>query len=471
MRSHVKFSTFILALTSIMTVSGVYATWKFSEAPAFNDSSEFDVGLNEFTFGPSETLHITNTQLFSSHNANNVSVHFTHPTYVTSTISCTSANGNVTYKVTVFNNTPITYWYLGPRWTNGFESNDLIGAPNGITITTKDHSDDTSVTFNTMDWVPPYTVRDFYVTYGLGSNALGLYKSTLVDFKFGIKMDAVYDQFLAILNDTVSANGYHYLSDVFNEIYQEDGSTTISNVGDDKAVFDRLFGHELTVNVDGVDVPVTVTIRRDNVDGRDTGDDYNGASAPKGCEYTLYITADALTSSTGEATVFAISYSNGGVGGVGDVWYQLGQLYEGTAPVTVYDEDGNLSVDYKNWIATAKEYEFVDGKSYKVGYEQGDQYDKYKTLEQIMSANDQDVFNDIDNSNILRRVYAIVHTNSNHIRPGYEGLRIAFENAAPFYNVYNGGQEVKVKRTSTRAEILPYMIAIQTALDYYNQVN
>ncbi len=471
MRNGFRFAIVITVLALTTTVSGVYATWKFSEAPARNDFTSFNVNMNEMTFAPKETLHITDIQHFSSHNASNVSVHFTHPTYITSTVNSSSANSNITYKVTVFNNTDVTYWYLGPTWTEEFESNALIGVSNGITITTKDNSDDVGGTFNTADWIPPYTTRDFYITYGFGSNAIGSYLSTLLFLDFGIKMDAIHDEFSAILNDKVSSYGYYFLSSIFDQLYEEKQSTVIANVGEDKAIFDLLFGGDLTINVDGEEKPVTVMIRRDNVDNRDTGDDYDGLNAPTGCEYTLYITSDALTSSTGEALVYAISYSNGGVGAPGDTWYQLGQLYEGTAPLTSYDNSGNVIFDITQWEAVAKEYEFIDGKSYKVGYEQGDQYDKLTKLEEIMSANDQDVFNDIDNTGLLKNVYSIVYSSANYNKPGHEGLRIAFENAAPFYDIYNNGQEVKVKRISTRAEILPYIIAIQTALDYYNEVN
>ena len=88
-----------------------------------------------------------------------------------------------------------------------------------------------------------------------------------------------------------------------------------------------------------------------------------------------------------------------------------------------------------------------------------------------MSTNDQDIFNDIDNSRILKTVYDIVYSSANTGKDGYLALRDAFLAAAPFYNVMNGGQEVKVKRAGTRAEIIPYIINIQHALDYYNQVN
>ena len=462
----------LIVLTLGMTISGVYATWKFSENPPDSQSVSLGVHLGEIQFAPKETLQITKAELFSASNARNVGVNFTHPTYLATTVNADRSGGSVTYKITVWNNTSVTYWYLGPSWDKSYESNNLIGTTNGISITTKDNSDDKARTFDEADWVPPHTERDFYVTYTFGSNALGAYMTTLLSFDFGIHMDAVYDEFSELLNDKISQYGYNYIAEVFNDKYAETGQTIIANVGAEKEIFDNLFGGDLTINVDGVDVPVTIVIQRANVDKRNTGDDYAGSGAPTGCEYTIYITTDALTSATGEAVVYAVSYSNGGVGvGGGDTWYQLGELYEGTARKMKYDSEGNIIFDITDWEATAKEYEFVDGKSYKVGYEQGDQYDKLKKLEDIMSANDQDVYNDIDNSQILRKVYAIVHTASNQNRAGYDGLRTAFEKAAPFYNVMNNGQEVKIRREATRAELLPYMIAIQNALDYYNQVN
>lgn len=458
----------VFLLLFVVTISGVYATWQFSEGDPQKSSDVMNVGLKEFTFAPKETLHITAISLTSTSNASNVAVSFTHPTYISSTVDSRQTGSSVTYKVTLYNNTGVTYWYLGPSWTGNATSNSLIGVSNGITITTKDNYDDSGNTFNTQDWVPPYTTRDIYVTYQFGRNAVASGLSTVISLDFGVKMDSVHDGFLAILNDTVSASAYQYLDEVFNERYEETGSMVIGNIGEDKEIFDTLFGGTPTINVDGVDVPVTIMIQRENVDNRTTGDSYD--NGPSGCEYTLYITIDPLNSPTGEALVYAISYSRGGEGDT-DEWYQLGQLYEGKAPLNVYDDQGNVGIDIEKWLATPNEYEFVDGKAYKVGYEQGDQYDKLKTLKEIISANDQDVYNDIDNSGILMRVYKIVYNSANYNKPGYDGLREAFEKAAPFYNVYNNGQEVKIKRQATRAELIPYMIAIQHALDYYNQVN
>ncbi len=417
-------------------------------------------------------IYISDVSIYSVNNASAVSHHYYNPTIFSSVVSVPRSGVSITYKISVHNNSNVTYWYVDTDFVPEVESNSLIGANGGITVTTKDHPNDNYSSFNSDDWVPPQTYRDFYVTYTFGASATG-YVSTLVNFEFGVKMDSVHDEFLTVINDNTKGGGYDTLAEVFDAKYEETGSRVIANVGEEKEIFDRLFGSDLTITVDGEDVPVTVMIRRENVDGRGTGDTYGAAGGGSGCEYTVYITVDALDSPTGQAMVYAVSYSSGGTGGSGK-WYQLGQLYEGTANIVDYDTSTpgiQGAFDIYSWSATANSYEAADGIIYLVGQEQGDQYDKLKTLEEIMSTNDQDIFNDIDNKGIFKTVFDIVNSSSNTSKPGYAGLREAFYAAAPFYNLLNGGQEVKVNRNCTRAEILPYLEAIQEALDYYNELN
>lgn len=417
-------------------------------------------------------VYISNVSVYSISGAESVSLSYVKPTNLVSVARPAWNNSSITYKVTLHNNSITTYWYIREQFDKDVESNALIGAENGITITTKDHPSDTSNTFNSEDWMPPNTYRDIYVTYTFGSAAQS-YPATFVNFLFGVKMDSVHDKFLSVLNDQNGAGSYDLITEAFDEKYKETGSTVIANIGEEKELFDQLFGEELTIDVDGKAVPVTVLIERNNVDGRTTGDSYGVSGGPTGCEYTVYITVDALNSPTGKATVYAVSYSKGGTAG-DDLWYQLGELYEGTANITDYDsttQDFEGAFDINSWNATANKYVVADGITYLVGQEQGDQYDKLKTLKEIMSTNDQDIFNDIDNSKILKNVYDIVYNSANTNKAGYHSLRDAFIAAEPFYNVMNGGQEVKVKRTGTRAEIIPYIESIQKALDYYNEVN
>ena len=92
------------------------------------------------------------------------------------------------------------------------------------------------------------------------------------------------------------------------------------------------------------------------------------------------------------------------------------------------------------------------------------------TIEQLISAVDQDIFNQIDNTNIFKKVYDIIQKHPNSSDPAVEGLRRAFADASLFYKNLNNGQEFKVVRnTYTRAEIIYAIKNIQSALDYYYQ--
>ena len=411
---------------------------------------------------PFKGVYIKSVELASSSYASSTLNDFVLPTNHKSAADASRSGGYVVYRITVHNNTDVTYWYVGQQYTDDYEQNALLGTANGITVTTRDQSGDSNGTFNTDDWVPPQTERVFYAVYTYGSSAQNAC-STLVNFRFDIRMDAVHDEFLAVLNNVKAPDSYEQLASVFNAQYAQNGSVTITTESHPE-VFAALF-EDLMVNIDGVERQASVVIRRENMDKKDTGDDYtgSGSSTTKGCEYTLYITVEPLTPGT-RPTVYAIAYSEG-ASGMGSGWYQVGELYEGTAPIK---SDG--TIDYANWTATHKEYEIADGITYLVGAPNGDQYDIMKTMEQLISAEDQDIFNQIDNTNIFKKVYDILQKHSGSTDPAVEGLRKAFTDASIFYRNLNNGQEFKVVRgTYTRAEIIYALKNIQSALDYYNQ--
>lgn len=409
---------------------------------------------------PPRGVYITAVEVYSTSAADSIECDFSLPTNHTASVDARSTGGSVMYKITVYNNTDVTYWYVGPKYSTDYGQNSLIGASNGISIRTMDHPSDTTQTFDVNDWVPAQTHRDFYVRYTYGSNAQSVCE-TMVNFKFDIRMDAVHDEFLAVLNNVNSANSYEQLVSVFETEYANDGSISISTESHPE-VFASLFP-DLIVNIDGVEREASVTMRRDNLDNdATTGDDYSG-SGPDGCEYTLYITVESLTPGT-SPTVYAISYSRG-ANAMGTNWYQVGELYEGTAHINA---DG--SINYDTWTATHKTYEIADGITYVVGAPNGDQYDIMKTLGQLISAEDQDVFNQIDNTNIFKKAYDIIQKHKGSDDPAVEGLRVVFQDASKFYVNHNNGQEFKVVRnTYTRAEIIYALKNIQAAMDYYYQ--
>lgn len=447
------------------SISGAFATWFFAEDPSSSVTETGRISMSEFQYKPFEGVYIDTIVVYDFRSVTERALEISFPTDLYSSVRA-SAGGYITYKITFHNNSSVNQWFIKQSYDSNLANNSLIETTNGISIATKDHPADSVSTFDASDYIPANTYRDVYVTYSFGSASTGEIV-TFVDYLFGEKLDAVYTSFSDVLN---APETYALLTQALNDSYSKTGNVAISNVGDDKALFDQIFGESITVNIDGNELPATITIRRENVDGKVTGDSYSG-SGPSGCEYVLYITVDELdpnNNPTGNATVYAIAYSNGGISNQ-DEWYQIGELYEGTAPLV--NVNGNNVFDYTNWEASPKEYVVADGITYKIGLEQGDQYQKMKTLEELMAVKDNEIFNKINNTQILKKVYAIVYNPQNEGKPGYDILKQAFLDAAPFYTVNNNGGDIPVNTNCTRAEILPYIEAIQKALDYYNQVN
>ena len=438
-------------------------------------------GTAEATPPPFEGVYICGASLVSTSFARSNLYTYIQPTnFKTDVDSYSGGDTSITYEIVLHNNTDMTYWYLGTDFLTELGDNDKIGQTNGIFIVTKDHLNDTTNTFNEYDWIPPQTMRTIYVTYRFGSGAKGYGLENLVNFQFGLHMDAVQDEFLKILNDKTSENGYNYLSSAFDNKYKSDGTTEIGNIGKDEAIFDRLFGKDIVIDIDGTPTPVTIMISRRDVDGKEnTGDSYS-TGAPSGCEYTLYITTDSLDG--GDATVFAVSYTckNG-------VWYQIGELYEGTCTTNKYDSENN-GFSVTSWDATAKQYEVTDDISYKVGYEQGTNFDQLDSIEELLSTNDQEFYNAVNNNSgkllkpVCNILYSYVHNNgrwiesdnsANKFNPGYDDLKYAFDQIKPYCYIGNGAQEVKIQNANslTRAELIQLLEAVQHAYDYYLSVN
>lgn len=448
----------VLALFVVFMIPGVFATWKYSNAPLTPGSHEIITTLGEFK--ETKGVIIKSVEEVTKSGIKVIDNGYSLKSIHNSTVDPTQNGGTITYRITLFNNTDTNYWFIGTNCSSTYGQNSLIGAYNGITVTFKDHASDSTGTFDTEDRIPPKTEREIYVTYKYGSNAQGEC-ATSVELLFDIRMDAVQDEFLAVLNGAGVGYYYDYLAEVFNRVYRESGQVSISTESHPE-VFANLFG-ELSVNIDGEEKTAHVVIRRENLDKDPTSGDAYSNGGPSGCEYTLYITIDSLVPGQ-NATVYAISYSEG-ASGMGNDWYQVGELYEGTAPVKA---DG--SIDYTKWKAVYKEYKMADGIVYKVGASNGDQYDKMNTMEELISAVDQDIFNDIDNSQIFKKVYDIIKNNANSDDPAVLGLKQAFSDAGLFYRNLNNGQEFKVVRDKyTRAEIIYAISNLQAALDYYYQ--
>lgn len=447
-----------------------------------------------------EGIYIESANVYSESNAISNSLSIVHPTNLETDASASQSGSRITYEVVLHNDSDVTYWYLGISAAENYGANSLIDQSGGIIISTNDTSDVNSDPFDNEDWIPPRTKRTFYVTYYFMADAVSQSTQNLISFKFGLQMDSVQDEILKVLNDKTSEYGYTYLANAFNEQYAENGSTVLGNIGEDTEIFDNLFGPDLHIDVDGESVPVTIMIERKNVDGNSTGDSYDIAGGPTGCEYTIYITTDSLDG--GQATVYAVTYTCDSDG----VWRQIGELYEGTTSPEVYDGEGNMGFDVDEWRAIPGTYEVIDGITYRVGYVQGSQEanqvgangtDFWGTIPELMGDPnstqgqvDNNFYNQVTNSNntllkdVCNTLFRYQHNGqtgkwdefdneANIDKPGYARLKSAFMKIYDYLYIGNGAQEVKIQNANvlSRAEIVPMLAEIQKEYDYYKSVN
>ena len=455
-----KIKKMLLSLTIVL--SFVFITIGF----AVLTDNLMITGTIEVAAAPPKGVVITSVEPINPSNVSDVGSTYVSPTNLKSIVNVTK-QGSITYRVTFENKSDATYWFRGmvtqPN-PEGYQ-NDLIGSNPNISIVLKDKTADTTNTFNTDDWMPPNTTREVYVVYNFGANTVEKTISTLINFKFGERVESYADEILAILNNPEK---YATLSEAFNETYAENGSTILGNMGADKALFDSLLGSDLTL--DGK--PVTIMIQRIDVDDGTNGDSYS-PSGPTGCEYTIYVTTDDPT--TGTPTVHAVSYTRESNG----VWVQIGELYEGTTPIGTYvDSDGvhRTSLNIEEWKAVKKTYTVFTYKgrtvTYKVADPYGNSFQQQATIEQIMSLKDVELFNQLDKPQILVDIYKILfkdHVGSTD--PEILLLREAYDNAMRFYTMRNNGQQFDLDNQAKRAEILSTIEALAAAMDYYTQVH
>ena len=162
--------------------------------------------------------------------------HITHSTTLLSDLYKTSRKsaGSVTYKITVWNNTPFDYTYAGIEYQNSGSSdsnNDYsdFGGNSSIGTGTRKLAITTSI--NTSTVVPHGESMEFTTTYSMGRYlSVGDYE-TCVKYKFvadakdvgDYYSDAVFVQFESILNDMSDGGGYETLIEAIDDKF--DGYT------------------------------------------------------------------------------------------------------------------------------------------------------------------------------------------------------------------------------------------------------
>lgn len=314
--------------------------------------------------------------------------------------------GSVTYTIKVFNNTEYEYAYRGLYYQESVYENSYI-----VQNTTQNPTNKINITtsFKNGTLVAPGESLEFQVTYTIGSDR-NTFKAkdtfdTLVNYQFGINVeteeaarDAIAEKFLNILNTTST---YEELVDVIDnkfDGYQEWTSNYIGNVGDatsdDAVAVNTLFAGQLQMIINGEVKPASVLIKHENLDNNpNTGDDYVAVNSSNGgrfegygCEMTLYLTTDPLTTANGLAEVYVCVFTcnRDAAGNIVGGWYRIGDSYKGLANIVGYNGEygGTGSFVTDNWVSLEETYTVSSNYSYHVASEV-----TLKTLTQVYDYN------------------------------------------------------------------------------------
>ena len=84
---------------------------------------------------PFEGVYIKSVEIYKNSNVSVAECKYVLPTNHVTTVTPKGAGASITYKITVHNNTDITYWYTGEDFDETAGKNKLLLEKNGITIT------------------------------------------------------------------------------------------------------------------------------------------------------------------------------------------------------------------------------------------------------------------------------------------------------------------------------------------------
>ncbi|MBQ8658419.1 MAG: hypothetical protein IJ506_04715 [Clostridia bacterium] len=263
-----------------------------------------------------------------------------------------------TVEISVYNNSGYVYVFNTVKYLEGAETYDnqnihydLVGLSKGQEI-----EGEGTITF-TLEF---YYLNPEEITNTILNSVLNFEFVPHADYVPEIAVDGAAAQFEQILNTDTSFN--KLITQMESTSWDRLSNTYIGNVvgatSTDSAVLNELFTVDgknyLTLNINGEETNVTALIKSENLDGNaSTGDE-------SGNEMTIYMTADDLTTMRygSNATVYACVFTKVGDG----EWYQIGQMYEGTATVCSYVGFwGHDSFNTDNWKTAVAYYGIAAG--------------------------------------------------------------------------------------------------------------
>ena len=276
-------------------------------------------------------------------------------TTLSSKVTLTNENSSTaTIQVTVFNNANQVYAFNAVKYLSEAYSNEnIVFVLSGI-----ERRQEIAV--------GEYLTFDVVFSFKDGKAVSNTVLDSAISFEFlppseipedegQVAVNGALEQFKNIVNNIVAENSFQTLIDQMND-YRNNGRDNESYIGNvdgasngDIALIEELFQGNLELNINGVDTEVTILIKKENVDGNTATGDADGN------EMSIYLTTDNLQKQSifqsRNAVVYAsvfTSYDDG------ETWAQLGDLYEGKAPVIGYNGsrlgDGSFNTD--DWKST-----------------------------------------------------------------------------------------------------------------------
>lgn len=269
-----------------------------------------------------------------------------------------NASATVAYQLTFYNNDSVAYAYketVSPTaGSEGYDNANIKYTVSNVTVGQQIAPGDHLT----------LTVTFSYVS---SSNRTDRTLNSVLNFRFVPPTEIVAvrgadKRFEEILNTPAALDELIKRMETVTSVWDPNGRADDSYVGnvvgstsDDSALLNKLFTVDgvnyLTMEIEGDETPVTVLIKREDLDGKTTTGDENGN------EMTIYMTADTIGNNP--VTVFAAVYTKDNTVS-NSQWKQIGQLFEGKAETNRYSGwfGSRDSFNTDTWLSSKEYYNY-----------------------------------------------------------------------------------------------------------------
>lgn len=336
----------ILAVILLLSVGGVYATWRYAENQVNPHPTDVWLSTNEFYY-PS-MVYITKVEHLSGAGTSQ------EVTFYDSTLD-SSVNvpkgTELTFRITVFNNTQVEHGFdavvshLGAGVGSGYDNEAITYT---LTNLKRPYTMD-GVMANDVTRIPAQQYYQYEITFKFSENATNFSNATLnsvLNFvfkpfdeidpeRFTSPVDGALEAFKKILNTPADLTKLDGIMDQSSGTGAYVGNV-VGSSGNDTQVLAELFAGNLNLMLTDpetgelVKTNLTCMIKEEDLDG-------DGKA-----EMTLYMTPDdlknaGLWSSIQNVYIGVFTQVTDAAGNT--TWEQLGELYHGTATCNDYDSN------------------------------------------------------------------------------------------------------------------------------------